>query len=228
MGTGDTKKRPKRNPRPKRIGQYDNAKQLASPDPLVRERAQMEAAASALILAAMSPPGSLGLPPLLEKKRLEFGITDGAFDVQCLFERVYIHQVDVIKGNVTAGGITLPDTVKDRSTREASRGIIVSAGLRALDILRSNGVDLGHTIQMIRNAPWRIQVDNVGGRDKHLIVLNAGDCLGSYELAEAKRKGRMIETVAVNKDGALDHAYRRKGDKQTLGAPQTPWISEDF
>lgn len=45
------------------------------------------------IRARMSPKGELGIPELLDERRLEHGIPDGAFSMECLFDRILVFQI---------------------------------------------------------------------------------------------------------------------------------------
>lgn len=158
-----------------------------------RERAERM---TAIIKSRMSPKGLLGLPAALDDARLEYGITDAAFKVQAVYDRVLLWQVPMQKGDTYEGSlIHLPDTTKDRELRKAPIGIIVSAGLSALDILRSHGMDLGHKVIFTHSAPYFVRYDVVEGQDYHLIVLQAAQITASYDLADSlkKRELRIIQ-----------------------------------
>lgn len=192
------------------------------PDPAVRELARKAIQATAAIKAKMSPPGALNLPPLLDERRLEHGIVDGVFRGACLFERVLVYQIDREQSELFEGAsrIVRPPTVRQREERTSSLGIVVGAGLRALDVLRSNGVDLGHVVQIIKNAPWRIQVDTVNAQPVHVIVLNAGDILCSLDLGAALIRGAKKIREDINDQGMTEHSLTTK--------PLSPWMSEDI
>jgi hypothetical protein len=207
-------------------GLIDMTEEENSPDPMVRALARKAVEVSDAIRARMAPPGALKLPKLLEARRQEYGIVDGAFKMQCAYERVLVWQIARETGKKFEGtGLFMPDTVATRSQREASIGVIVGAGLRALDILHSNGMALGHIVQMIRNAPWRIKVDAIAGHEFHLIVLNAGDLLGSEDLATELLAGEAKVVPEMNEHGVTEHCILRDG---AIEKPQTPWMSEDF
>lgn len=185
------------------------------------ESAQRETEA---IKAKMAAPETLNLPEKLERRRLEFGITDGAFRKRALFERVLIHQIPSAEdmGETFGGGLIYkPDTSRDREERQAPCGIIVSAGLRALDILWSNGVELGDIITFIHCAPFHIPCDYVHGQWRYLINLNVGDLLADEDLALAYLNGSATEQFDGEK-----HRTVFLGDTVRRGA-LTPWISDD-
>jgi co-chaperonin GroES (HSP10) len=189
-------------------------------DPSIIERAAALTEAESKVMAA---PGTLGLPALLEAKRQRYRITDGAFRVQPVFDRILVWQISEHEGETFGGGgIIMPETVKKRERVETPRGIIVSAGLLALDHLRSNGIDLGHTVYFIQNAPWRIRCDVVGGHMFHVMVLRDGDLIGSVELRSAITTGKIEVTLRESQHILTDKAGN------VLGTPQLPWIADDY
>lgn len=177
-----------------------------------------------LIREQMSPPGTLGLPPLLEKRRWEELIPDGAFKTQALFDRILVMQVAPEKGQTTFAGtnIIMTDSRIDRIEDEACRGIIVSAGLLALTELRTNGCDLGHYVRFIKNAPWRMKIDTVKSKDIHELVMRSGDLVSSEDLSTALREGRV--KVAYNAETKV-YAYVTEDGMQW--DPQMPWMPDD-
>ena len=146
----------------------------------------------ALMRAAMVPPGGIpGLSPLLDARRLEYAIPNGAFKIQAAFDVCLVHQLDRNQSDtfVEGGKILKSQNDKRRETDSAPRGVLVSAGLQALDCLRSNGIEVGHVVTLIRQAPWRMPIDNVGGHEKHLLILRTGDITGSEDLSQALARG---------------------------------------
>lgn len=137
--------------------------------------------------AAMSPKGSLGLPPLLEERRWQYQITDGAFDMQPVFDRVLVKQVAVYTRTAASGLLVMPDQTKRREYESSPRGVIVSAGWTALDQLNSNGISLGHMVALLRHVPYRFRHDVIDGKDEHLLVIQVGDIIGSFDLMENLR-----------------------------------------
>lgn len=163
--------------------------------------------------ANMAEPGALGLPPLLERRRLEFGIVDAKFKVQAVYDRVLIHQLppqEFAGGTFGGGTIVAPDKTMDRERREAPRGIVVSAGLRALDELRSNGIDLGHIITFVRAAPWRMRVAYVGAKEENVIILQSGDIVSSEDLRARILAGEVCEK-SEDSDGTITHYFDGAG-----------------
>lgn len=154
-------------------------------------------------------PGAFpDLPPLLEKRRLEYGIPDGAFSMHALYGRILIWQIALDEEERFKGSVLFKANVtQDKEQYTAPKGIIVSAGLSALDYLRANGSDLGHKVAFVRLSPYAFEVDRVGrGIPQELVILQAGDLIADYDLQESVRKGE--SQVVQDK---CTHFYRDAG-----------------
>lgn len=129
---------------------------------------------------------ALGLPAKLEARRKEYGIPVGAFGMQAMFDRVLIWQISDHQGDTFKGtSIVMSERSKARTREEAPRGVIVSAGLRALDFLRTNGSDIGNIVRFVRLSPWRMPVDFVDAKEVHLMVIRAGDIIADEDIDRA-------------------------------------------
>lgn len=179
-----------------------------------------------LLAKHMAPKGSLGLPPLLDERRIEFGITNGAFTRQATFDRMLIWQIPMQKGEkFNDSSLFMPESTQMRERNKAPHGIIVSAGLKALDILISNGMGLGHKVLFAATAPYHVRYDVIEGREFHLIILVAGDIFGSEDLATnlRTRKVRIMQNPAQKdypQHGLVD-------DNGKWLMPQDAWRAED-
>lgn len=168
----------------------------------------------------MSPAGALGLPPLLDQRRLEWKITDGAFNLAPIYDRVYLHQIPMeVDGK--KGRIHMPDTVKSGERRRCPRGVLVGAGLLALDAVRSNGMDLGHIVRFIHVNPWRLIVDYTEGFFPEVMVMTAGSLTGSEDLALMLRSGAM-------KVQMVDGKHRYVDAEGNAFDPTMPYVPEDL
>jgi hypothetical protein len=168
----------------------------------------------------LSPRGALGLPEHLDRRRLEHGITDGAFRVQAAYDRILVHQIPMahfMAGTFGEGGlIVMPKDAESARERSAPRGIVVSAGLKALDEMRSNGIELGDIVMFNHVSPWRIETDMIGGKLHHVLVMHAGHIIGSEDLATRLRKRELFLDGPVT-----EHVYvnRGTGDRPTPVLP---------
>jgi hypothetical protein len=180
-----------------------------SVDPVEEARLRVEAEAR----KHFSPPGALGLPKLLDEKRCKYGIPDTAWTTQPAFDQVLVWQIAVDEGKSFGGGTILKtETTLKRELQEAPRGVIVSAGLTALDQLRSHGIDVGHTIDFYQIAPLRKRLPTIAGKEPTLVMIQARYVFGSEELASALRT-RSARIITKDIDGAQEHYYCDEGGK---------------
>lgn len=189
-----------------------------------------EAAKEANAVAAnVSPPGFFPqLPKLLDDRRKEYGLIDAMFACQPIFDCVWVYQFELNMGEsfVPGGVIVKSETSKSRERNTSSRGILVGAGLAALDSLKSHGVELGHIVRFIKLAPFKIPVGYADGREIHVLQMRVGDILGSEDLAQMLR-ARVYEVKDVGGADAPDHRYTRSFDAYTTPVKRLPYISED-
>lgn len=179
----------------------------------------------------VSPKGALRLEPLLDARRLRVGIPDGAFTVPAAFDRCVIWQVDRGDGIHAKGSTTihLTDIRRERDQESAPRGILCSAGLRALDELRSNGIDLGHVVAFTRLAPVKLPSVWYAGKEAYVSVINAGDIVGSEDVGIALRMGLMtLKRVEREVDGVwtVEHVYADENGRTY--APNLPWRGKEY
>jgi hypothetical protein len=153
----------------------------------------------------------LGLGPLVEKKRWLYGIPDMAFFNQSpAFNKILVAQIPEVgeESDVYAGtNIIKTEIAKKRDLVEAPRGVIVGAGLQALDELRSNGIDIGHTIGFTRLAPFRRRAGVIAGQPILLVVLLAGDVVDSEDLGEMLRQRKCRVVAKPNEEGVMIHHF---------------------
>ncbi len=155
----------------------------------------------------MSPPGALGLTPKLEAARLRWKIGDKAFQRQAQFRRIHIFQVDLMALLGTGEDRYYPGTTIERPTvakrvdqEGCHMGILISAGLTALDELCSHGTELGNVVGFIRNAPMRHTFSRSENGESYYLVLNSGDITCDETLGqELIRKERFIEDQGGDK-----------------------------
>lgn len=206
-------------------GQTSVEDMLASENPALRNAAEQALKKTAAIRAQMSGEGELGLPPLLEDRRWEYGIIDGFFAAQPCWDRVHIYQIPQFKSKTydPSGVIVMPDSAVQRETHQCPEGIIVAAGLSALDALRSHGMDLGHRVIFIRNAPWRVRVGMVLGQAENMLPMTVGDIGASYDTTTELRSRRARVKYNAEKQ---QHMLIDADGKEW--APTVPWKEGDY
>lgn len=147
------------------------------------------------IRARMSPAGALGLPALLDERRLKYGIVDEVFHSRAVWDRVFVYQVKAPwmgkKTYIQGGLIEVPDTWNDQHTKSVPTGIIVSAGQTALDHLRAHGMDVGHLINFVHAAPYSLPIAQLSnGKEIRVRMMRTIDIVSSYDLADILRSGK--------------------------------------
>lgn len=202
------------------------------PSPALREKAEQQhrLVQRALVAEAIAdelekslkPRGHFNIPPLLDERRLEYGIPNGAFDAFPAFDKVYVYQLTVNERRTYAegGAVLMPDAVVSVDRNRAPRGIIVSAGLAALDSLRSSGIDLGHIIRFKKLSPFIQPVANIKGHQLDIMVIRDGDIVSSEDLA-TEYHARRLSISNVSDKGSYDHRFTRAtadGALETTGA----------
>jgi hypothetical protein len=189
----------------------------------MREQAERR---TKILLGRMSPKGTRGLPKKLDDARFEHGITDGAFKRQACFERVFVWQIPMQKGDTYDGGlIKMAESTQQRERNKAPYGVIISAGLKAMDILTSNGLGLGHTVLFCHAAPYHIRYDVIDGVEQHLIVLMAGDIIGGEDLATDLMTRRVRIMQNPKQTDYPEHGLVDENGKWLM--PQAAWAAED-
>jgi hypothetical protein len=161
--------------------------------------------------AQMSPAGALGLPELLEAQRLKWGIPDGAFKARAVFDRIHIYPLNFDSDKKTKGGIYIPMTTQQRDLQNAHRGVLISMGLEAADKCVSHGIELGHIVRTIRNAPHAQECARLSSGPLFYLVMRAGDLTADETQEEKLRSG---ETKIVDEGGEHSYCYQIEGRKK--------------
>lgn len=88
---------------------------------------------------------------------------------------------------VSVGGLVIPEDARSPHIK----GILMSMGPRAMDVLISNGYDYGHTVVFARFAGSEMH-DHTANRTlaEQFIILKDRDLIGSDELREELATGR--------------------------------------
>lgn len=189
------------------MNSQNNGVRLFDSEEVEAMRAQRERELQKEIEANFAEPGKLGLPALLEAKRIKYAIPNSAWRSQAVFNKILVWQIPIDESDTYGKtGLVKPETVKKRELSEAPRGVIVSAGLQALDELRSHGVDVGHTVFFTHLAPFRKRLPPIAGRESALVILHSGDIFDSEELAD-NLKSRVCRVIAKESENGLTHVF---------------------
>lgn len=172
--------------------------------------------------SCMAEAGALNLPPLLEARRLEHAIPDGAFAAADAFDAVTVWPISLYQDQ-KIGSLFVPGNVADKDKDTAPEGIIVSAGLKALQCLRTNGMDLGHHVVFLHMNPyWRECQRSTAGKMYWVRMLTVGDIRSSYDLAKDVKEGRVV--LEELEDGTF--VYARVGEPARR--PKLPNLPEEY
>jgi hypothetical protein len=167
---------------------------------------------------SLAPRGTFNIPMLLDERRFEYGIPNGAFDAFPVFDKVYVWQIPNQERRTYAkeGAILKPDAVIAYDRNTAPRGIIVSAGLQALDSLRSTGIDVGHIIRFKKFAPFIQPIDEIDGKELTVMVIRDGDIVSSEDLSR-EFHARRVSIINASTDGlSYDHRFGTLKDDEVF------------
>ena len=174
------------------------------------------------IRALMSPPGALKLPPLLEAQRLKWGIPDGAFRAQAVFDRIHVFPIDFEGQKETYGNSSIhrPETTKMVDVQNGHRGILISMGLDAMDKCISNGMELGHIVRTIRNSPHAQECARTSYGPMYYLVQRAGDLCSSETQWDELQSG---ESSIVDEGGTHCYCFQINGKKKRGSHANDNW-----
>lgn len=195
----------------------------ASQDEEVRKAAERAEKFDEYTKAQMSPKGALNLTQRLDERRLEYGIIDAAFNELACFDRVLIWQLPVAEETYGDTGIVMTDIAKKKTREETPMGILITAGLGALDVLKSHGHELGDIVKFVKQGMWRLPIGYVLGVPQYLMVLSVGEIVSNNDLAERYVNGDIrYEWSAKEEQHFL---VDREGNRLN---PKTPFIGADY
>ncbi len=162
---------------------------------------------------SLKPLGYYNIPEILDKRRLEYLIPNEAFELMPLFDRVWIWQISTTEGETYAKGgkIVMPEQIIAAKRKTAPKGIIVSAGLKAMDALYSTGAEIGHIVMFKKLSPFCMPVCEIDGHELTVMVMRDGDLEGSFDMATNlnERKAKIVN-IGESK-GIYDFRYELNG-----------------
>jgi hypothetical protein len=155
------------------------------------------------------------IPEILDERRLHYGIPNGAFESWPAFDKVYVWQIPMREGDTfTDGGlIQMPDQTVAYQRNTAPRGVVLSAGLKAMDSLHSTGIEIGHIIRFKKFAPFVMPVAEIKGHTLTVLVIRDGDIESSEDLAANIISGKSkIKNISSD-----SYDFRVETDGSTTG-----------
>lgn len=108
----------------------------------------------------------------------------------------------------TAGGLYIPETTQDVE----ERGVLLAAGLTALDKLVDHGVEIGDIVEFARYAgKERIVERKDGAKGKTMLRMKVDDIQLSEDLVERMRDMEIVREEVEG--GGQQHFLKSKGSK---------------
>lgn len=164
--------------------------------------------------------GLLKAFPKLERARWQYMIPDAAWQMWPTYDRVLVFQVPQLFARRKLGSsglLAASEVTQEREHRTSCEGIVIAAGLQALDHLRSNGVELGDRVAFIQNYLYRRRIGYSGvSEEQYVGVMRSGDVCGSFELADKLNDGWEV----IDQSNLLDHCFQSLGRKDGATAPR--------
>ena len=152
-----------------------------------------------------------------------WGVHPGAFDYQASFDRIFVWQVIPFDLEYKDGfwclpgqSISIPPKSLDRGRYTAPRGILLSAGLEAMDELATNGIRIGDYVDFLRLTPFMKPVGFSPSLESIPVVLcSASDVTSSEDVATRRKAGKikMVWKRMKLPDGGefVGHVYEGEG-----------------
>jgi hypothetical protein len=109
-----------------------------------------------------------------------------------VFDRIFVFPLDPFDQDEKIPGTSLfrPQLTKQKDLQEGYRGVLISAGLTAMDRLMSHGYELGDIVMTNKNVPFARRVEQLEGFDMFVLVMRDGDLAGNETLQADILAGR--------------------------------------
>jgi hypothetical protein len=138
---------------------------------------------------------------LLGKRIDEFSIPP--WPGQALFERVVVFRVPdesaASETFIPDGRIVKVSSTRDRDEVRSPRGVVVSAGLRAMEILTDHGMQVGELVWLAPHLPYRFEVGKTKeGASIEFLFCNVGDIVLSEDLVNRVVHGKAAQYLDVS------------------------------
>lgn len=158
--------------------------------------------------------------PLLDAAIKEYAIPKWPYEAA--YDRIVVFSLPEDKAKrdtyIEGGKIVMTESRKTYEQNVTPRGVIVSAGLGARDVLKSHGMGLGHVVWVARLSPWRHQVDRTSdGHDIEFLFLRVGDVVGSETLMRQINRG--LVTIEPDDQGTHHMVFMSGGQEPRFDPP---------
>lgn len=181
-------------------------------------------------LALMSPYGTLGLPKLLDERRIEYLIVDAMFESACVYDRVHIYQIPpkhIVerqrKARRDKTTIAFSMGMNEYEQDRAHRGIIIGSGPSGLDYMAAHGMALGHIVNFALFSPLRHYPSEL--ENESIVLIHAGQITSSEDTQAWLRDGTLKILREETPDG-WRHVYQHADGSKWK--PELPWMPPEY
>ncbi len=109
----------------------------------------------------------------------------------------------------TAGGLWVPEA----HAEPKPMGVLVAAGLAAMDVLAESLIEVGDIVWFGRFAGWEKEIErDPEGTGKQILSMKEGDVLGSVDALDRVSSYEM-KRVESDSIPSMEHIYVKKGQK---------------
>ncbi len=134
---------------------------------------------------------------LLDERLKEHKIP--AWPYQPVFDRIVVYRIPEDKAKretaIEGGLILKPEATLDREKKSSPRGLIVAAGLKAMDELNGHGVGLGHIVWLTKWSFYSHETERTAQGGVEFLFMRAGDVVGSEDLLTSFNDGDVTVKV---------------------------------
>lgn len=148
------------------------------------------------------------LPPRLQARMRQYEFELPPF--AAVYDRILVYPLDTVdQPDSTAGGIILPEQAK--KNLGAQRGVIISAGAKAMEELFSHGIMLGDIVYFARFSHWeRPYYGPSKKRPYRVCVVQAAEVVASEDLKAHFDSGEL--SMVMMDDGKFELSDRERID----------------
>jgi len=143
------------------------------------------------------------------------------------FWRILVYRIpDEFSANEKVGRIYKPTTTLDLQKNRSPRGIIVSAGLAAMDSLRDHGMKIGDMVWISPNCVYRVETGRNEKGSIEFFFAYVGEIVLNEDIPERLTSGE----IKLEREGR-NHIYRWRDDlvsSNTEDRKDPPVYSDDI
>lgn len=140
------------------------------------------------------------------------------------YERMIVWQVEEVEVK-TEGGLYIPEDVKESMDRASCVGIILAAGVKAVEHLHSHGMEVGDTVWFSVGMITRHQGPFENGKRVDIPFIRSAAVAGAMEVVERMKDGT-ITPVYDEETGEV--LYQWRGEKLARPEESPDWTDNEM